>query len=115
MTLQEKMGLKIKSLREQKKMSQTELAKMVGYKDKTAIAKVEAGKVDLPQSKVVAFSKALDTTISFFFDDSESIQPIATEQLHVNTIAAHFEGDDYTEIELDEIKKFAEFVKSRRK
>lgn len=32
-----------------------------------------------------------------------------------STIAAHFDGDEYTEEELDEIKKFAEFVKSKRK
>ena len=31
------------------------------------------------------------------------------------TLAAHFDGDEYTEDELDEIKKFAEFVKSKRK
>lgn len=31
------------------------------------------------------------------------------------TIAAHFDGDEYTEEELEEIKKFAEFVKSKRK
>ena len=30
------------------------------------------------------------------------------------TIAAHFDGDEYTEDELEEIKKFAEFVKQRR-
>lgn len=30
------------------------------------------------------------------------------------TIAAHFDGDEYTEEELDEIKKFAEFVKTKR-
>lgn len=32
-----------------------------------------------------------------------------------NTIAAHFDGDEYTEDELEEIKQFAEFVKTRRK
>lgn len=32
-----------------------------------------------------------------------------------NTIAAHFDGDEYTEEELEEIRKFAEFVKQRRK
>ena len=48
MTTQESMGLRIKGLRESKKLSQAELAEKVGYKDKTAIAKVEAGKVDLP-------------------------------------------------------------------
>lgn len=31
------------------------------------------------------------------------------------TIAAHFDGDEYTEEELDEIKQFAEFVKNKRK
>ena len=31
------------------------------------------------------------------------------------TIAAHFDGDDITEDELDEIRQFAEFVKNRKK
>ena len=31
------------------------------------------------------------------------------------TIAAHFDGDEYTEDELAEIHQFAEFVKNRRK
>ena len=31
------------------------------------------------------------------------------------TLAAHFDGDEYTEDELDEIRQFAEFVKNRRK
>ena len=31
------------------------------------------------------------------------------------TIAAHFDGDEYTEDELDEIRQFAEFVKNRKK
>ena len=32
-----------------------------------------------------------------------------------DTIAAHFDGDEYTENELEEIRQFAEFVKSKRK
>ena len=31
------------------------------------------------------------------------------------TISAHFDGDEYTEEELEQIRKFAEFVKSQRK
>ena len=69
MTTQERMGIKIKNLREGKKLSQSELATLVGYKDKTAIAKVEAGKIDLPQSKISAFAKALNTTTSYLFSD----------------------------------------------
>ena len=107
MTTQESMGLKIKSLRENKKLSQSELATLVGYKDKTAIAKVEAGKVDLPQSKISAFAKALNTTTSYLFSDEPDEEPL--------TIAAHFDGDEYTEAELDKIKEFAAFVKASRK
>lgn len=31
------------------------------------------------------------------------------------TLAAHFDGDEFTEEELEQIRKFAEFVKSQRK
>lgn len=30
------------------------------------------------------------------------------------TIAAHFDGDEFTDAELEEIRKFVEFVKSKR-
>lgn len=30
------------------------------------------------------------------------------------TLAAHFDGDEYTEEELEEIRQFAEFVKNRK-
>lgn len=32
-----------------------------------------------------------------------------------NTLAAHFDGNEYTPEELEEIRQFAEFVKSKRK
>ena len=31
------------------------------------------------------------------------------------TLAAHFDGEEYSEDELDEIREFAEFVKNKRK
>ncbi|MDD6632058.1 MAG: helix-turn-helix transcriptional regulator [Lachnobacterium sp.] len=106
MTTQEVMGLRIKALRELRKLSQTELAEKVGYKDKTAIAKVEAGKVDLPQSKIYAFAKALGTTISYLFSEDN----VGEHQ----TLSAHFDNGEYTVAELDEINQFANFVKSKR-
>jgi predicted transcriptional regulator len=45
-------------------MSQEELALKVGYKDRSMIAKVEKGDVDLSQSKIRAFAKALETSPS---------------------------------------------------
>lgn len=43
-------------------LSQEELAKKIGYKDRSTIAKIEAGINDITQSKVVAFANALETT-----------------------------------------------------
>lgn len=108
MTIQEQMGQRIKRLREELKMSQSTLAELVGYKDKTAIAKVEAGKVDLPQSKISSFAKVLKTNTSYLFGDLDNID-------EPQTIAAHFDGDEYTEEELEKIKEFAAFVKQSRK
>lgn len=42
-----------------------ELAQRMGYKDKSSISKIENGKADIPQSKVVAFARALNTTTAY--------------------------------------------------
>ena len=52
----------IKRRRQQLKMTQTDLALKMGYADKSMIAKIEKGNVDLPQSKILAFAHVLETT-----------------------------------------------------
>ena len=52
----------IKLLRESQGLSQEALAEKVGYKDRSSIAKIESGVVDLSQSKIAAFAKALNVT-----------------------------------------------------
>lgn len=52
----------IKRLREKLGWSQEELAEKVGYTDRSSIAKIEAGKVDLQQSKIAAFASALSVS-----------------------------------------------------
>lgn len=52
-------GERIKSLREKCGLSQSELAHMTGYRDRSSIAKVESGRVNLTRSKIAAFAKAL--------------------------------------------------------
>lgn len=52
----------IKLLRERMGLSQEALAEKVGYKDRSSIAKIESGVVDLSQSKIAAFAKALNVT-----------------------------------------------------
>lgn len=52
----------IRKLRIEKGISQDELAQLTGYKDRSSITKIESGKVDLAQSKILLFAKALGTT-----------------------------------------------------
>ena len=49
----------IKKYRMANRMSQQELARLTGYTDRSSIAKIERGLVDLPQSKIVLFANAL--------------------------------------------------------
>ena len=51
-------------LRTKKGLSQDELAKLVGYKSRSSINKIEIGERDITQSTIVAFAKALHTTPS---------------------------------------------------
>ena len=55
----------IKILREQQGLSQEALAEKTGYKDRSSIAKIEAGLVDLPQSKIAIFANALGVTPAY--------------------------------------------------
>lgn len=61
----------IKKRRMELGMTQTELANKVGYSDKGMISKVENGKVDIPQSQILKFAKALDTTPGFLMGWSD--------------------------------------------
>lgn len=52
----------IKTLRLALGLTQEDLAAKMGYSDKSMISKIEAGKVDLPQTKILEFAGVLNTT-----------------------------------------------------
>ena len=52
----------IKKLRLEKGMTQDELARRAGYTDRSSIAKIERGVVDLPQSKIKQFADIFGVT-----------------------------------------------------
>lgn len=58
-------GKRIKQRREELKLTQDELAELTGYKSRSSINKIERGGNDLPQTKIVAFARALKTTPSY--------------------------------------------------
>lgn len=58
------LGENIKKRRLQLKMSQDELAKVVGYDNRASISKIESNLIDLNISKVKVFARALHCTPS---------------------------------------------------
>lgn len=55
-------GERIKKFRMDRGLTQDELAKLVGYKSRSSINKIELDKQELVQSSIVAFSKALNVS-----------------------------------------------------
>lgn len=58
-------GQRIKKRRLELGLTQEELAEKMGFKSKSAINKIELGINDITQSKVVKFSKVLNTTTAY--------------------------------------------------
>lgn len=55
-------GENIYKRRKELGMTQEELARKIGYKSKSSINKIEIGRNDLPQRKILQFAEALLTT-----------------------------------------------------
>ena len=66
-------------------MTQSDLASKMGYADKSMIAKIEKGVIDLPQSKIIAFAKVLNTApgILMGLDGTSVDQPSLSEGIKI--------------------------------
>ena len=77
----------IKTLRQKLGLTQTQLAERLGYRDKSMIAKIEKGTVDLPQSKILSFADVLGVTPSELMGwqnnqlSSNDLHPITKKRL----------------------------------
>ena len=65
-------GEKIRIRRMQLDWSQRELARRMGYTNNSTIAKIEQGKVDVSQARVVQFSQVLGVSIAWLMDWEEA-------------------------------------------
>ena len=62
---------RIRQLRIDAHMSQDDLAHAMGYKDRSMITKIESGKVDISQKKIIAFARVLNTTPGYLMGWTE--------------------------------------------
>ncbi|ARF67635.1 hypothetical protein B7C51_06995 [Paenibacillus larvae subsp. pulvifaciens] len=100
------MGMRIKNCRKEKKISQEQLADMLGMK-RTNIANYEAGRVIPPGNVLRDLADIFAVSTDYLLGREPSNE--------INTIAAHHDGKEWTEEELKEIEEFKKFVLSKRK
>lgn len=97
---------RMKNRREELNMSYQTLSEKVGI-SKSTLQRYETGYIkNMPVDKLEEIANALNVSPAYLMG-WEDYQP--------TTLAAHFDGSEYTESELEEIKNFAEYVKTKRK
>ena len=103
------MGLtdKLDLLMKDRNINKADLARESGVPYTTIDGFYKKGSENAKLSTLKKLCTYFNCTLDYLTDDTVNDQP--------TTIAAHFDGDDFTEDELDEIRQFAEFVKNRKK
>lgn len=103
------MGLtdKLDLLMKERNINKSILARESGIPYTTIDGFYKKGSENAKLSTLKKLCAYFDCSLDFLADDEVNEEPI--------TIAAHFDGDEYTEAELDKIKEFAAFVKASRK
>ncbi len=102
---------RIKDLCKQNNISMNQLEQELDF-GKGYISKL--GKSTPNATKIHQIAKRLGVTVDYLMTGDEN-NGSSQETYQPKTLAAHFDGDEYSEEEMEEIMKYAEFVKSRRK
>lgn len=103
------MGLteKLDLLMKERNINKAELSRVSGVPYTTIDGFYKKGSDNAKLSTLKKLCSYFGCSLDYLADDSITEQP--------TTLAAHFDGEEYTEDELDEIRQFAEFVKNKRK
>lgn len=97
-------GKKIQQLRESKKISRLELAKVLGYESDTAVYLIESGKRGLSPEKLKAVADYLKISVDVLMGTK------APDNIHLRT--ALRSDKKLTEQDMDQVEKFVEFLKN---
>ncbi len=98
-------GSKLDELLSEKGMTVTELARKINVAPTTIYSIIQRNNKKVDIDVLIKISKVLGVNAEYFSDIDEQPQ----------TMAAHFDGDEYTAEELNKIKEYAAFIKSTRK
>lgn len=98
---------KLDALMAEKGINKSILSKESGIPYTTIAGFYTKGTDNVKLSTLRKLSSYLGCSIDYLADDDSVEEP--------SILAAHFDGDEYTEDELNEIRQFAAFVKNKRK
>lgn len=89
-------GERIKLKRNEMKLSQRELSNRMGYSNHSTITRIEAGKVDIPQSRIVQFADVLNTSVAYLMGWEEEIEknPVGMAERHFEILT----DDDFVNL-----------------
>lgn len=105
---------RFKELRQQRNLTQEEIAEEF-YLNKSSISRYERGQ-QMPEIELLRKLAAyFDVSVDYLLGNSDNVNgdSISKDVYVPETIAAHFDGDNYTEDDLKDIEEFLEFVKMR--
>ena len=71
-------GERIKQRRTELGWSQRDLAEKMNYSNHSTVGKIETGKVDIPQSRIVQFAEVLGVTVAYLMNWEEVQQKNST-------------------------------------
>ena len=94
----------LKAARERKNMTQKEVADNISVA-KSTYSLYESGNREPNVNTIKKIADCLNVSADTLLGLNDEL----------TTLAAHFDGKEYTEDELNEIRQFAEFVKNKRK
>lgn len=97
-------GNKLSELLSKNDMTVTELSKKINVAPTTIYSIIQRNNKKVDIDVLLDIADVLGVKAEYFRDSPK-----------VQTIAAHFDGSEYTEEELDKIREYAKFVKSNRK
>jgi len=103
------LGQRIRQSRTAKGMTQWQLAERLGMTEAN-ISSYERDKSIPPTDKLIQIGKILNVSTQFLLHGTDEMDHHA-----IGTVAAHHDGEDWTEEELQEIERFKEFIRSKRK
>jgi DNA-binding Xre family transcriptional regulator len=98
----------IREIMNNKSMKVADIVRISGLPYSTVKYILENGVEKASYTNVQKICKSLGTSV-------DDLEKMVSGNEEPTTIAAHFDGDEFTAEELDEIRQFAEFVKNKRK